>query len=117
VHLALVPVCRRNRRGQGGDLRARRIHGDEKRNEPIRCTGRGGLEDVAHLQIAVRRRDLVGRHDRRQRHRLRSGENGGRRREIARARQAHREVAGTRAGTDLNRADGAQRSRERGVSQ
>ena len=92
LHLALVPVCGRDCRRQRGHLRVRRIHGDEKRHEPIRGAGRGGLEDIAHLQIAVRRRRLVGRHDRGQGHRVRSDEHGGNRREIARATEAHREV-------------------------
>ena len=59
--------------------------------------GGGGLEDVAHFQIAVRRRRLVGRHDRGQGHRVRPDEHGGRRRKIAGATEAHREVRWARA--------------------
>ena len=85
-HLALVPVRGRDSRRQRGHLRARRDprRRAASRTDRRRPPGGGGLEDVAHLQIAVRRRRLVGRHDRGQRHRVRSDEHGGRRREIAR---------------------------------
>ena len=67
-HLALMPVCGRDRCRQGRHFRAGGIYRHDQRHKLVRGIRCSMLEDITHLQIAIRHRRLVRCYDGSQRH-------------------------------------------------